>query len=113
MNGLKYIYLLLLNLFKRKMSNLPCLKPPQVRLIPGALSDLFAQVTSSGLITLADRYGLMAALLEEELAEPERASIDRLLRALRRGRLKVVPEISARSGSLSAQKRGEGRFCGF
>jgi hypothetical protein len=38
----------------------------------------------------------MAALLEEELAEQERASIDRLLYALKRGRLKVVREISAK-----------------
>lgn len=78
------------------MSNLSCLTPPQVHLIPGALSELFAQVTSSGQITVADRYGLMAALLKEELAEQERASIDRLLHAFRRGRLVVVPEISAR-----------------
>lgn len=73
------------------MSPLPYFKPPQVRLIPGALSDLFAQVSSSGQITLPDRYGLMAALLDEELASQERASIDRLLYALRRGWLKVVP----------------------
>ena len=59
------------------------------------MSDLFAQVSSSGRITLADQYGLMAALLEEELAEQERDSIDRLLYALKRGRLKVVREISA------------------
>jgi hypothetical protein len=76
--------------------NSPWKKLPQIRLIPGALSDLFAQVSSSGRITLADQYGLMAALLEEELAEHERASIDRLLYALKRGRLKVVREISAR-----------------
>ncbi len=78
------------------MSNLSWKTAPQVRLIPGAISDLFAQVSSSGRITLADRYGLMAALLEEELGEHERAAIDRLLHALKRGRLKVVPEISAR-----------------
>jgi hypothetical protein len=72
------------------------MKPPQVHLIPGALSDLFAQVSSSGQITLADRYGLMAALLEDELASQERASIDRLLHGLRRGWLKIVPEISSR-----------------
>jgi hypothetical protein len=83
-------------LLYKKVSPLPCLTPPQVRLIPGALSDLFAQVTCSGKITLADRYGLMAAVLEEELSEQERASIDRLLHALRRGRLKVVPDISTR-----------------
>ncbi|HEY9904847.1 MAG TPA: hypothetical protein V6D43_20820 [Candidatus Sericytochromatia bacterium] len=77
------------------MSSLPCLEQHQVRLIPGALSDLFAQVTSSSKITLADRYGLLAALLEESLTSEERASIDRILHGLRRGRLKVVNDISA------------------
>lgn len=66
-----------------------------VRLIPGALSDLFAQVTISGKMTLADRYGLLAALLEDSISEDERGAIDRLLRALCRGRIKVVNEISA------------------
>lgn len=67
----------------------------QVRLLPGAISALFVQVSRSGCITLADRYGLMAALLEDSLTEEERASIDRLLHALCRGRMKVVNEISA------------------
>ncbi|MBW4544224.1 MAG: hypothetical protein KME25_07260 [Symplocastrum torsivum CPER-KK1] len=67
----------------------------QVRLLPGAISDLFAHVSTSGTITLADRYGLMAALLEDSLTQEERDAIDRLLRALRRGRMKVVSEISA------------------
>lgn len=66
-----------------------------VRLLPGAISDLFAQVSSSGVITLADRYGLMAALLEDSITQEERDSIDRLLRAWRRGRMQVVDEISA------------------
>lgn len=66
-----------------------------VRLIPGALSELFAQVSSSGKITWADRYGLMAALLEDSLTQDERESIERLLHALQRGRMKVVDEISA------------------
>ena len=66
----------------------------QVRLIPGALSDLYAQATSTGEITLADQYGLMAALLEESLTSEERASLNRLLHGIRRGRLKVVNEIS-------------------
>lgn len=64
------------------------------RLIPGALSDLFAQVSYTGRLTIADRYGLMAALLEEALAEEEKASIDRLLHATCRGRMKIVDEIS-------------------
>lgn len=67
----------------------------KVRLLPGAISDLFAQASDSGAITLADRYGLMAALLEDSLTEDERAAIDRLLRALRRGRMKIVNEISS------------------
>jgi hypothetical protein len=68
-----------------------------VRLLPGAISDLFAQVSTSGQLTLADRYGLLAALLEDELTEEERASIDRLLRAFYRGRMKIVNEISVLS----------------
>lgn len=66
-----------------------------VRLLPGAVAELFAQVSISGKITLADRYGLMAALLEDSISQEERDSIDRLLRALYRGRMKVVDEISA------------------
>jgi hypothetical protein len=67
----------------------------QIRLLPGAISDLFARTSTSGQITLADRYGLMAALLEDSLTEEERAAIDRLLHSFRRGRIKVVNEISA------------------
>ncbi|MGB7440262.1 MAG: hypothetical protein WA919_04280 [Coleofasciculaceae cyanobacterium] len=66
-------------------------------LIPGAISDLFAQVTSSGYITLADRYGLMAAILEDSISQEERDSIDRLLLSIRRGRMEMVDEISALS----------------
>jgi hypothetical protein len=71
--------------------------PVQVRLLPDAISDLFAEVSSSKKITLADRYGLMAAMLEDTLTEEERASIDRLLYASCRGRMKVVSELSALS----------------
>jgi hypothetical protein len=64
-------------------------------LLPDAIADLFAQVSCSGKITLADRYGLMAALLDDSLTCQDRELLDRLLRALYRGRLKVVDEISA------------------
>lgn len=67
----------------------------QVQLIPGAIADLFAQVSCSGKITLADRYGLMAAILEDSITQEERESIDRLLRAFRKGRMQMVNEISA------------------
>ncbi len=77
---------------------------PTLRLIPGAISDLFAQVSSSGCITRADRYGLMAAMLEDSLSFEERCSIDRLLRAVSRGRLTVVDEISALEEICSRRK---------
>lgn len=66
----------------------------QINLLPTALSDLFAEVTSSGNITLADRYGLKAAILESSLSEEEQTMLDRLLYSVRRGRLQMVNEIS-------------------
>jgi hypothetical protein len=65
-----------------------------VNLIPNALSEMFAQVSVTGQITLADRYGLMAAILTEAATEEELRSMDRLLYALCRGRIKVVSELS-------------------
>ena len=67
---------------------------PPVCLLPFALADLFVQVSLTGKVSLADRYGLMAAIFEDNLAEDEQASLDRLLRAVCRGRLKMVDEIS-------------------
>lgn len=66
----------------------------QLNLLPNALSDLFADVTSSGRITLADRYGIKAAILEGCLSEEELTILDRLLYGVRRGRLQMVNEIS-------------------
>jgi hypothetical protein len=64
-------------------------------LLPSALSDLFAQSQDSGKITLADRHGIRIALLQATLDEEELGSIDRLLHAIRRGRVEVVDELSA------------------
>lgn len=64
-------------------------------LLPSAIGDLTAQVARSREITLADRYGLMAAILSESLKEEEREAIDRLLRAVCRGRFEIVDDISA------------------
>jgi hypothetical protein len=68
---------------------------PPIRLLPCALSELFAQVTATGRLTLADRYGLLAALLDESITDEERASIDRLLRSVRRGHIEIVNDLSA------------------
>jgi hypothetical protein len=66
-----------------------------INLLPSAIGELFAQVATTGRITKADRYGLMAAILDENLGEEERWAIDRMLHALCRGRLQMVNEISA------------------
>jgi len=67
---------------------------PPVQLLQSALGDLFAEANATGCLTLADRYGLMAAILDDSLTEEERRCIDRLLRAVYRGRIKVVDELS-------------------
>jgi hypothetical protein len=69
--------------------------PVAPSLLPTALSDLTAHVAESGNITLADRYGLMAAIFDESISDEERFAIDRLLRAVCRGRFRLVDELSA------------------
>ena len=64
-------------------------------LLPTAIAELFVQVTRTGKLTQADRYGLMAAVMSERLDEEERSAIDRLLYSLRRGRLQLTDELSA------------------
>ncbi|MEM6424074.1 MAG: hypothetical protein AAGF66_05500 [Cyanobacteria bacterium P01_H01_bin.119] len=68
---------------------------PQICLLPQAISELFVQITKSGEITLADRYGLFAATFSQTLTEDERRALNRLLRAASLGRLKVVDKLSA------------------
>lgn len=66
----------------------------QLCLLQFALAELFVHVSCSGNITLADRYGLLAALLQDSLTEEDQRSIDRILYGIRKGRLRVVNEIS-------------------
>lgn len=66
-----------------------------LQLIPGAISEILASSSETGTLTLADRYGLLAAILDESLAEEERYAVNRLLFAVRRGRVRVVNELSA------------------
>ncbi|MEZ2303910.1 MAG: hypothetical protein ACBR13_19265 [Microcoleus sp.] len=69
-----------------------------VHLIPSALGELFAEVNHHRYITVADRYGLMAAIFDETLTEEEKRSIDRLLRAVYRGKIKLVNQLSMVNG---------------
>jgi len=60
-----------------------------LQLLPGAVSEMLASTCETGVLTLADRYGLMAASLDESLDEEERRAVNRLLRAVVRGRVKI------------------------
>ncbi len=66
-----------------------------VNLLPGAVSEIIASAAETHCITKADRYGLMAAILDEAIAEEDRLSIDRLLRAILKGRVQIADELSA------------------
>ncbi len=68
---------------------------PQMILLPGAVSEIFASVTETHQLTQADRYGLLAALIDESIPEEDLTAIDRMLRSLRRGRIQVVNEVSS------------------
>lgn len=63
--------------------------------LPCAISELFAQVSASGKITIADRYGILAVLLYEPISEEDLYCIDRILYALRKGRVQLSHELSA------------------
>lgn len=63
---------------------------PQVQLLPGAIAEILASVADTGYLTEGDRYGLMAAILDESLAEEERRGANRLIRAVLRGRVKLT-----------------------
>lgn len=67
---------------------------PQLQLLPGAVSEILATSSASGVLTRTDRYGLMAAILDETLAEEERHTINRVLFAVRKGRIRVVDDFA-------------------
>ena len=57
-----------------------------------AISELFAQVSYTGKLTSNDRHYLMQALLEETTSDEEKQAIDRLLYAIRAGRVRVLKD---------------------
>ncbi|MGK7918773.1 MAG: hypothetical protein AB4080_02025 [Trichodesmium sp.] len=64
----------------------------QVNLLPGAINEIMASVAENSRITQLDRYGLMAAILDESTTEEERRSVDRLLRSVVRGKVQILPQ---------------------
>ncbi|HEY9864262.1 MAG TPA: hypothetical protein V6D21_08820 [Candidatus Obscuribacterales bacterium] len=68
---------------------------PYVNLLPGAITEMVASIADNNYLTQADRYGLMAAILDDSLPEEERMCVDRVLRSLLRGKIAIVNEVSA------------------
>lgn len=67
---------------------------PPVCLIESALSELFVEIQETGQLTLADRYGLLAAIFDENLTEEELRSLCRIYRAIVKKQVQVVDKIS-------------------
>lgn len=65
----------------------------QVYFLESTIAELFAQVIQKGKITLKERYVLRTALLNNSLCQEEEILINRLLHAVRRGRLQMVDDV--------------------
>lgn len=63
---------------------------PHLQLIPGSIAAILASTSITGYITKADRYGLLAATLDESLDPEDREAVNRLLYAIRRGKIKII-----------------------
>ncbi len=64
----------------------------EINLLPGAINQLIADVTDTHKVTQADRYGIMAAILDEYTSQEEIRSLDRLIRLIVKGRVEVTDE---------------------
>jgi len=64
------------------------------QILPGAISEILVSARETGVLTLADRYGLMAATLDEHLPEEDERSMNRLLRSVIRGKIQISNELS-------------------
>ncbi|NEO86326.1 MAG: hypothetical protein F6J87_19030 [Spirulina sp. SIO3F2] len=62
----------------------------QLELLPGSISAIFADSAQTKTLTETDRYGLLAAILTENIEDDERHALDRILRSVYRGRLSIV-----------------------
>lgn len=68
--------------------------PDSPLLLPGALGEILVAAQTTGTLSLADRHGLQAAILDPSLTEEERRAIDRLLRSISRGKIRICNEVS-------------------
>lgn len=61
-----------------------------LQLIPGSIAEILASSRETGCITKSDRYGLLAATLDESLDQEDREAVNRLLYAIRRGKIQII-----------------------
>ena len=64
-----------------------------VNLLPGAINEIIATVADTHRLTKADRYGMMAAILDESTTEEQMRSLNRLLRSFVKGQIQVADEL--------------------
>lgn len=64
--------------------------PDETSFVPSELYEVLARIASSRQITAADQAVLRKAFLEDKLNEEEHRVVNRLHRALLKGRIKVV-----------------------
>lgn len=62
----------------------------QIQLLPDAISEMCAEAMATRTVTITDRYGMMAAILDCNLAQEEHEALDRLLYSIRRGKIAMV-----------------------
>ncbi len=60
-----------------------------LQFFPGTISEVFASVATTGVLTLEDRYALLAAALNDNLDPEDRTHLDRILYSVRRGLIKI------------------------
>jgi uncharacterized protein YyaL (SSP411 family) len=54
---------------------------------------IIASVADTHRLTKADRYGMMAAILDESITEEQMRSLNRLLRSFLKGQIQVTDEL--------------------
>lgn len=64
----------------------------RVYFFESTIAQLFAHALQKGKLTLTDRFVLMRAIVNNSLCQEEEILINRLLHAVRRGRLQVLDE---------------------
>lgn len=62
-------------------------------LLTDSISDLFAEVSNTGRMTPLACQKLQAAMLDQQTTDEEKQAIERLLYAIRLGRVQVIEEI--------------------